>query len=89
MANLLTQSERERMEVEFDFDALLRSDSKSRFDGYRIAINAGIMTPNEARAAEHLPSKEGGDELLIQGAMVPITMVGRQLEPVVNEETIV
>jgi HK97 family phage portal protein len=75
MVNLLTKSERERMEVEFDFDALLRADSKSRFESYRIAINAGIMTPNEARAEEHLPAVEGGDQLLVQGAMIPIDMV--------------
>jgi HK97 family phage portal protein len=75
IVNLLTKSERERMEVEFDFDALLRADSKSRFESYRIAINAGIMTPNEARAEEHLPAVEGGDQLLVQGAMIPIDMV--------------
>jgi HK97 family phage portal protein len=75
MVNLLTKSERERMEVEFDFDALLRADSKSRFESYRIAINAGIMTPNEARAEEHLPAVDGGDQLLVQGAMIPIDMV--------------
>lgn len=78
MVNLLTKSERERMDVEFDFDALLRADSKSRFESYRIAINAGIMTPNEARAEEHLPAVEGGDQLLVQGAMIPIDMVRQQ-----------
>jgi HK97 family phage portal protein len=89
MVNLLSQSERERMEVEFDFDALLRADSKSRFESYRIAINAGIMTPNEARAEEHLPAKDGGDQLLIQGAMVPINQVGSLTEPIEEQEPIV
>jgi HK97 family phage portal protein len=83
LVNLLSPSERSRMEVEFDFDALLRADSKSRFDSYRIAIASGVMTPNEARAAEHLEAKEGGDELLIQGAMMPINMLGQQ--PVNNQ----
>jgi HK97 family phage portal protein len=77
MVNLLTQSERARMEVEFDFDALLRADAKSRFEAYRIGINTGVMTPNEARAMEHLPAMAGGDQLLVQGAMMPVDMVGR------------
>ncbi len=74
--NLLTDSERSRMEVEFDFDALLRADAKSRFEAYRIGINTGVMTPNEAREMEHLPAMEGGDQLLVQGAMMPVTMIG-------------
>jgi phage portal protein BeeE len=78
LTNLLTASERNRIEVEFDFDSLLRADSKSRFDSYRIGITAGVMTPNEARAAEHLSAKPGGDDLLIQGAMMPITLLGKQ-----------
>lgn len=72
MVNLLTPAERNRMEVEFDFDALLRADLKSRYESYRLGITNGLMTPNEARAAEHLPAIEGGDLLYMQGAMAPV-----------------
>jgi HK97 family phage portal protein len=72
VVNLLTPAERNRMEVAFDFDALLRADLKSRYESYRLGISAGLMTPNEARAAEHLPAMEGGDMLFMQGAMAPI-----------------
>jgi len=72
VVNLLTPAERSRMEVAFDFDALLRADLKSRYESYRLGISAGLMTPNEARAAEHLPAMEGGDMLFMQGAMAPI-----------------
>lgn len=72
MVNLLTPAERSRMEVAFDFDALLRADLKSRYESYRLGISSGLMTPNEARAAEHLPAQEGGDLLYMQGAMAPI-----------------
>jgi HK97 family phage portal protein len=81
VANLLEPGERARVEVEFDFDALLRSDAKTRMEAYRVAINAGVMTPNECRAEEHLPAVEGGDVLLVQGAMVPITQAGRNPQP--------
>ena len=83
MVNLMTGPERSRMQVEFDFDALLRADAKSRFDAYRIGITAGVMTPNEARKLEHLPEMEGGDKLFIQGAMMPVDQLamGRQDTP--------
>lgn len=76
--NLFTDEDRAQYEVEFDFEGLLRADQKSRYDGYRIGITAGVLTPNEARAQEYLPAKPGGDQLLIQGAMVPIEQAGKQ-----------
>ena len=39
-------------EAEFNFDALLRADTKSRLSAYGEAINTGQLTPNEARKAE-------------------------------------
>lgn len=75
-ANLMTPNERGRMEAEFDFDALLRADMTSRYTAYRVGINAGILTPADARARENLPFVEGSDKLFIQGAMVPIDQAG-------------
>lgn len=74
-SNLLG-SDRLTYHAEFDFDALLRSDKKSRFDSYRIGIQGGFVTPNEARGWENLPSMEGGDKLFMQGATVPIENAG-------------
>lgn len=62
--------------AEFDFDALLRSDKKSRFDSYRLGIQGGFVTPNEVRGWENLPAMEGGDKLFMQGATVPIENAG-------------
>ena len=78
LVSLMDQSERARYEVEFDFDALLRADAKSRFESYRVAIASSVMTPNEARKQEHLPAKDGGDQLFMQGAMMPIELLGKQ-----------
>ena len=82
--SLLSADERRSVQVEFDFDSLLRSDAKSRFDGYHVAINAGVMTPNEARAMENLPAMDGGDQLLVQGALTPIANVGMQAAPAID-----
>lgn len=76
LVSLMDPSERARYEVEFDFDALLRADAKSRFESYRVAIASSVMTPNEARKQEHLPALPGGDRLLVQGAMVPVDQLG-------------
>lgn len=76
--HLLTEEDiRSGIEVEFDFEGLLRADQQSRFDGYAEGIKNAILTPNEARRMEWLPALPGGDSLLIQGAMVPVEMAGR------------
>lgn len=77
MAHLMTPEDRQRYEIEFDFDGLLRMDAKSRMEGYDKAIQSGQMTPNEARALEGRSPMEGGDQLYMQGAMVPIIQAGR------------
>ena len=49
--------------AEFDFRALLRADIKTRMESYRLAIEAGFMTPDEAAASESLPpvpDEQGG-----------------------------
>jgi HK97 family phage portal protein len=75
--HLFTDEDRKSYEVEFDFEGLLRASQKDRFDGYRVGITSGLLTPNEARAMEWLPKIDGGDQLLIQGAMVPVKDAGK------------
>lgn len=75
--NLFSDEDRKTYEVEFDFEGLLRASEKDRYEGYRVAIAAGFLKPNEARAKEWMPPEAGGDRLLIQGAMVPIEDAGK------------
>lgn len=42
-------------------------------EGNARAIQTGQLTPNEARALENREPKEGGNDLLIQGATVPLS----------------
>jgi HK97 family phage portal protein len=76
--SLLTDQERGRFEAEFDFDELLRADFGARMDGYQKGINAGVITPNEARSEEGRLALPGGDQLLINGNMIPADMAGHQ-----------
>lgn len=64
--------------VKFNVNAILRADPKTRYEGYRIAIQSGFLTANEVRALEEMEAKEGGDRLLINGNMMPIEMAGEQ-----------
>ena len=75
-ANLFTELEDSQYEVEFDFEGLLRSDLKSRLEGYRTAVSGSILTPNEVRRIEGWPSMVGGDDLLSQVNMTPLRSLG-------------
>lgn len=52
-------------------DDLMRADTKSRYETYQIAIEAGIMSRNEVRDRENLQPVPGGDEIVVQQAQAP------------------
>jgi HK97 family phage portal protein len=45
-------------EARFNIDALLRTDTLSRYQAHEIALRSGFMTPNEVRELEHLDPLE-------------------------------
>lgn len=75
-----------KYEAELNFEGLLRADQKSRFDGYRVGIQGGILTPNEARTMEGLPVMDGGDELFMQSATLPISKLGQSTTNNANQQ---
>jgi HK97 family phage portal protein len=58
--------------VKMSLDGLLRGDLKTRMDAHARAIQNGIKTPNEARGLEDMQPLPGGDNLMMQGATVPL-----------------
>ncbi len=50
--------------IEFNLDALLRGDFKTRAEGYSSAISAGWMNRNEVRVKENLNPEPGLDKFL-------------------------
>jgi HK97 family phage portal protein len=83
-ANLFTEAEANQYEFEFDFEGLLRSDLKSRLEGYRTAVGGSILTPNEVRKIEGWSPMAGGDSLLSQVNMTPIEKLGQTTVQEVN-----
>ena len=68
---------------EFLVDGLLRGDTKTRYDGYKVARETGWLSVNEIRALENLNPVEGGDQYI-----QPLNMatVGEETE-VVEEDS--
>ena len=62
---LLSPQQRARYFVRFNIDDLMRGDAKTRAEYYNTLLQAGILTPNECRAAENLPTAPGGDTLRV------------------------
>jgi HK97 family phage portal protein len=76
--SLFTESERGRLFVKFNLGGLVRGDIKSRYAAYAVGRQNGWLTANEIRELEDLNPVDGGDELLVNGNMVPIDEAGQQ-----------
>lgn len=76
---LLSRSETQSgLYFKFNVAVILRADLKTQIDTLSTAVNSFIYTPNEARALLDLESKDGGDELLGNGASIPVQLAGSQ-----------
>lgn len=74
----------------FNIAVILRADLQTQITTLSTAVANFIYTPNEARALLDLESKDGGDQLLGNGASIPIQYAGSQyieLENKGKEET--
>ena len=76
---LLTAEERKTLYAEFDTDALLRGDYKSRMEGYAIARQNGWLNGNDIRRRENLGPIPGGEQYVIQLNMQPLDQVAENV----------
>ena len=82
--HLMERKDWETVDIEFNFDSLLRADKTTRLDAQSKAVNAGIMTPNEARAEEGLKPEVGGDKIYLNGSLVPAGTQPKQTQAINN-----
>lgn len=73
---VLTTGQRMRFTVEWNFDGLLRSNIKDRFEVYAKAVQNGLKTRNECRQLENDPPIVGGDKLTAQSNLLPLDKLG-------------
>jgi len=71
---LFQLSSEQDLYAEINLDAYLRADSVSKAEQFSKYVQNAIKTPNEIRKYNNDPAIEGGDELFIQGATVPISL---------------
>lgn len=82
---LLSDSEEaEGYHMKFNTGVMLRADQRTQIETLSTAVNSFLMTPNEARERLDLPSKDGGDRLLGNGASIPVQMTGAQYATAAN-----
>lgn len=65
-----------RRYAEFNREALLQMDSKSKAAFLSTMTQNGLMTRNEGRAKLNLPRMDGGDVLTAQTNLAPLTQLG-------------
>jgi HK97 family phage portal protein len=54
------------MSLELDMSALMRGDAESRWASHKIAVEAGILTPDEVREIEGFNPRAGGEAPVIE-----------------------
>lgn len=76
---LLTPEEMDNgLHAKFNAAVILRTDLKTQIETLSAGVSNFIYTPNEARALLDLEAKEGGDQLLGNGASIPVQLAGAQ-----------
>ena len=64
--SLLSESEKKDHEINFKYNTMLRVDTKTRAEYYKMRFGTGSITPNEIRKYEDENSVDGGDECYVQ-----------------------
>ena len=67
--------------AEFNLDGLMRGDFKSRMEGFQIGVNGGWLEPNEVRAFENLPPRDGLSRTIMPINMAPVGKDGLPILP--------
>lgn len=75
--DLLSRLERKKYYAKYNVNALLRADTKTRADFYKILLNIGVITINEIRELEELNPVAGGDNRYMQLNMGVIDELGK------------
>lgn len=84
--DLFTSQERGRLSVKFNMEGLLRGDSAARAEFLSKMVTNSIYTPNEARRYENKAPEAGGDQLIANGTMTPLTLLGHNGGPALEDD---
>lgn len=74
--------------VEHNLDGLVRGDLVARMTALSQAVQNALLTPNEGRALDNRAALPNGDDLMIQGATVPLGSQPKQGDVPADGDTI-
>ena len=79
-ADLIPRDRRRRWYAEYNREAMLQMDSQAKGEFLSKMASSATMTANERRAKLNLPRHDdpSADQLLAQGAMLPIEQLGKR-----------
>lgn len=83
---LSSEDEAAGFHVKFNTAVILRADQQTQINTLSAAVSNFLMTPNEAREKIDLPAKPGGDQLLGNGASIPVQYTGAQYTNINGKE---
>lgn len=72
---LIAPSDRRRFFVRFNYEGLLRADSKTRAEVHQIEVRNGIRSRNEVRELENLPPYENGGIYTVESNLATVERV--------------
>lgn len=72
--------------AKFNTTVILRADHKTQIEALSLAVSSFLYTPNEAREFLDKPAVEGGDQLLGNGASIPVQYTGSQYTNISGRE---
>ena len=75
---LSDEEEADGYHAKFNTAVILRADLKTQIEALSLAVSSFLYTPNEAREFLDKPAIEGGDQLLGNGASIPVQYTGAQ-----------
>ena len=76
--DLLSVNDRRKYFAKFNTNALMRGNTEARRNYYNTMIQNGVMSPNDIRSLEDMNPYDGGDMYMVNGNMIPVSMVGTQ-----------
>ena len=81
---LLREDEKGSYYFKFQFNSLLRADSKSRAEFYNIGIRGGWLSPNDARKFEDMDLLTDGNTTYTESNLVPSDMMRPWIQSKIN-----
>ena len=72
---LMSADERRKYFVRFNYEGLLRADSKTRAEVHQIEVRNGIRSRNEVRALENIDPYVGGDVFTIESNLSTVNRI--------------